>query len=299
MSNKSFNKAKKAKNDNWKTYIYDIVKHMKQVSFDFADIICCCNDYDSEFRKYFENIMERAKGTIKTPISYLTVVEYNPKGKARVFEMDNELKKKEKVLEGTGDFNSPEVINLIKEATVVITNPPFSIFREFVELLIKLSKSFVIIGPKNACAYRWYFKLWKEGKIEYGYPATETFWFQNKKGEWKSFGNIAWHVGGHVWVRGDKEYMLRGPKFKERKYPLLENYKDCILVDKISNIPVDYWGLMAVPASFGYKLHTAQFNLIDLIEPVINGKRGYTKIIIKRKKISKEWKKNLIYGDFY
>ena len=282
QSNKKFNEAKKLKNDEWKSYIVDIELGLRQTKLSIADVICCCNDYDSDFKNYFANVLARNKGTKWPPVAYATFVEFNPKGKAKVLEVDCDLKVKQKTLKGTGDFASEEVIDLINKANIVITNPPFSKFREFVELLVKLEKSFLIMGPKNACAYRWYFRLWKESKVWYGYTENDNFWFQNQKGEWKKFRNIAWHAKGIS--TKEKPFLLNGPKYKKENYLLLENYKNCIFVDKIKNIPIDYNDLMAVPPSFGYKLNRRQFDLIDIIEPVVNEKRLYTKIIIKKTK---------------
>ena len=278
QSNKKFNRAKKLKNDEWRTYIVDITKELRAISFWGDTVLCCCNDYDSAFKDYFVNLMANYTNFKTPPIVKAIFTEYNPNGNAKVLEVNSELKTTKKILKGKGDFASEEVIALIKEATIIVTNPPFSKFREFVELLIKYDKKFVIIGPKNACAYRWYFKLWKEWEIDYGDTVDDNFWFQNKEGEWTKFRNIAWHT--HLVAGLDKEKFLRGPNYVKESYPLLENYP-AIYVDKVDNIPIDYKGLMAVPPSFGYRLNKDQFEIVDIIEPIIKGKRKYTKIIIR------------------
>ena len=290
QSNKKFNEAKRLPNDNWKTSLCDINLELKSKLWGFNNeiILCCCNDYNSAFKEYFYKIIKDwnkhylagTKQVYKTHIDKAIFTEYNPNGNAKVLEIDHNLKETKKILKGTGAFASEEVIALIKEATIIVTNPPFSKFREFVELLIKYNKNFFIIGPKNACAYRWYFRLWKEYKINYGATWNDDFIFENEQGEKVKFRNIAWHSN----IRIGKEMLYSNKKFNKKNYPLLENYKNCIFVDKIKNIPIGYKGLMAVPPSFGYRLNRFQYELVDLIEPVINEKRGYTKIIIKRTK---------------
>ena len=286
QSNQKFNRAKKIKNDNWKTWTENIINELGEPEelirpcypMWLENVLCCCNDFGSNFENYFRDLFCEEKKKNFPSIAKVVLTEYKIKGRSKVLEITwNQEEDKVKLLKGNGDFASKEIINLIKKSSIVITNPPFSKLREFIELLVKLNKKFLIIGPKNACAYRWYFKLWKEGKVGYGQNFNDNFWFQNQKGEWKKFGNIAWHTNMKI----TKWDFIMGPEYKEGKYPFLENYKECIFVDRASNIPVNYKGLMAVPPSFGYRLNKLQFELIDIIEPVINGERKYTKIIIR------------------
>ena len=288
-TNKNFNRAKKLKNDEWKTNIESIeleLGHPKDMKRKYSmwldNVLCCCNDIDGAFRDYFTEMALFHASTIERyqPIWQVVFTEYKESGQARMVKIDRDGKKTESLLKGNGDFESNEIKELIKEATFIITNPPFSKFRKFVELLTKYKwhqKKFLIIGPKNACAYKWYFELWKEGKINYGNTFNDNFWFQNKEGEWKIFRNIAWHTN----LIAQKWPFVVGPKYKKENYFMLENYP-AIFVDKVKNIPVDYDGLMAVPPSFGYRLDKNQFELVDRIEPIIDGKKKYTKIIIKK-----------------
>ena len=217
-----------------------------------------------------------------------------------------------KELKGDGDFRSQECIDLLKQADIVVTNPPFSLFREYVTQLIEYSKKFIIIGNQNAISYKEIFKLFKENKIWLGYksgdmafrvpdnsePRTTRFWIDEKGNKWRSMGNVCWYTNLDTTKR--HEDLILYKTYSAEEYPKFDNY-DAINVNKTSDIPLDYDGLMGVPITFFDKYNPEQFEVIDGIGrysilnneetkkagrylSMINGKAIYFRIIIKRKK---------------
>ena len=211
-----------------------------------------------------------------------------------------------KLLKGDGDFRSPESIELLKQADIVVTNPPFSLFREYVAQLVEYNKKFLIIGDQNAIAYKEIFKLIKENKIWLGVDNGGTKWFQvpnhyniktesRKKTEngiqYFSKGSIVWFTN----LDHDKrhENLILYKTYNEAEYPKYDNY-DAINVDKTSDIPIDYKGAMGVPITFLDKYNPEQFEIIKSMAsttidessagyPFINGVRKYARIVIKHK----------------
>ena len=178
-----------------------------------------------------------------------------------------------KSLKGDGDFRSDECIELLKEADVVITNPPFSLFREYVEQLIKYNKKFLIIGHQNAITYREIFKLIKENKIWLGYgfkggaghfinPYYEDYATagDHKEGMIRVSG-VVWYTNIETTKRHEDLDLYK--KYTPEEYPHYENY-NAINVDKTSDIPMDYDGVMGVPITFLDKYSPDQFEIVDL-----------------------------------
>ena len=160
-------------------------------------------------------------------------------------------------LKGDGDFRSPECVELLKEADIVITNPPFSLFREYVAQLIQYNKKFLIIGNDNATTYIDIFKPIQENKIWFGYMRVKEF--GQPDGTFKKFGNVGWYTNLEVSKR--KEEIPLYKKYNSQEYPKYVNY-DAIEVSKIKDIPIDYNRAMGVPITFLDKYNPEQFEIL-------------------------------------
>jgi hypothetical protein len=171
-------------------------------------------------------------------------------------------------LHGDGDFRSQECIDILKEADIVVTNPPFSLFREFVAQLYKYGKKFLIIGHQNAITY-------KEGMIR--------------------VSGVTWFTNLEIKKRHEDMILYRSYKGNEESYPFYDNY-DAINIDLAKNVPADYAGVMGVPITFLSKHNPDQFDLVGQMVttkidefnhgyPYINGKKIYARILIKNKRI--------------
>ena len=173
-----------------------------------------------------------------------------------------------------GDFRSSECIELLKEADIVVTNPPFSLFREYVAQLIKYDKKFIIIGNQNAITYKEIFPLIKENRIWLGYKAGDmafkvpsnsepraTRYWQDENGQkWRSMGNICWFTNLDISKRHEELILYK--HYSPDEYPKYDNY-DAINVDKTADIPCDYYGVMGVPITFLDKYNPEQFEIVE------------------------------------
>lgn len=200
-----------------------------------------------------------------------------------------------------GDFRSPECIELLKEADIVVTNPPFSLFREYVAQLIKYDKKFVIVGHQNAITYKEIFPLIKENRLWLGVGFKGgAGHFYSKYEDVASAGD---HRDGMIRVSGvtwftnldiakRHEELILYKKYTPKEYPLYDNY-DAIDVSKSNEIPFDYDGYIGVPITFLYKYNPEQFEIIQFRKGnngkdlSINGKCPYFRIIIRRKQQNK------------
>jgi hypothetical protein len=221
-----------------------------------------------------------------------------------------------------GDFRSKECIDLLKEADIVCTNPPFSLFREYVAQLMEYGKKFLILGNQNAIKYNMIFKLIKENKLWLGYDNNGTKWFQvpddydittqsRKKIEYGkkffSMGSVVWFTNLDTTKRHEELDLWQ--TYSPEKYPNYDNY-EAIEVSKYSHIPKDYSRAMGVPITFLDKYNPDQFEILGIYDdkreksdafiqgtptyvdeqhkryvgPVINGKALYTRILIRNKK---------------
>lgn len=212
------------------------------------------------------------------------------------------------LLDGDGDFRSEESIGFLEEADVVVTNPPFSLFREFVAQLIKYDKKFLIIGNNNAITYKEIFPLIKENKIWLGYGVNQTFEFRlnEKYDKWNRIENgvkygkvpaISWFT--NIDTKKRHENLILYKKYTPEEYPKYDNY-DAINVDRVAEIPYDYNDAMGVPITFLDRYNPDQFEIIDGIGrysilnneetkkagkylSMINGQAKYFRYIIKRR----------------
>ena len=212
-------------------------------------------------------------------------------------------------LKGNGDFRSEECVELLKQADIVVTNPPFSLFREYVAQLVKYDKKFLIIGNMNALKYKEIFPLIKANKIWIGYNFNKTMEFQldesyekwNEIRDGKKYGKvpaIAWFT--NLDVKKHHEKLVLTEKYDPAKYPKFDNY-DAIEVGKYTDIPKDYAGVMGVPISYLMHHNPDQFEIVGTTEnglcdkalwihpeekhnePFIDGKKKYTRILIRRR----------------
>ena len=210
-----------------------------------------------------------------------------------------------KHLKGDGDFRSKECIGLLKQADIVITNPPFSLFREYLAQLMEYNKKFVIIGPLNAITYKEIFKLIKDNKLWLGYgfsggnayfktPYPKEFaeGVYNKETGLIKFRNVTWFTNLEIQKRHENLILYKTYKGNEKDYQKYDNY-NAINVDKTKDIPANYAGAIGVPISFLDKYNPEQFEIIkfrkgdDDKDLAINGKYTYFRIIIKNKKVKK------------
>ncbi len=205
-------------------------------------------------------------------------------------------------LQGDGDFRSPECIELLKQADIVVTNPPFSLFREYVAQLIKYEKKFLIIGNMNAITYKEIFPLIKEDKLWLGVTrhGTGSMWFRipddapiSTTGQkivdgirYQTIGSTAWFTNLDHSLRHDEIILYK--KYKPEEYPTYDNY-DAINVNKVSEIPQDYDGTFGVPITFLGSYNPEQFEIIkfrkgnDDKDLSINGKCPYFRILIRHR----------------
>ena len=201
-------------------------------------------------------------------------------------------------LKGDGDFRSEESIAFLKEADIIITNPPFSLFREYVAQLFEHNKKFLIIGNKNAITYKEVFVKIKENKCWLGYESPSSF--ANKNGEITNQvqGLCRWFT--NLTHKKRNEILETIAKYDPNLYPKYDNY-DAIEVSKVKNLPLDYDGVMGVPITFLDKYNPEQFDIIgeanngsdneyDLVKPKLGGKYVFKRLLIKNKMLKKETK---------
>lgn len=351
MSNKSLNtnlhKASRAKNDEFYTQLVDIEKELKHYKAQFRGkvVYCNCDDpFESNFFKYFaanfkELGLEKLITTsfVKSPIvggqlPLFEVEGLKPSGKepfkieikevpdadsdgaVNLDDVEHLLRHDKNTaisLKGNGDFRSDVCIKLLKGANIVVTNPPFSLFREYVAQLVEYGKKFLILGDQNAITYKEIFKLIKDNKLWLGYgfnggnayfktPYPKEFadGVYNKETGLVKFRNVAWFTNLEIQKRHNDLILYKTYKGNEKDYPKYDNY-DGINVDKTKDIPADYAGAMGVPISFLDKYNPAQFEILGLDDhrleypnwrgrgPDLNGKPIYRRIIIKNKKVKK------------
>ena len=345
--------ARQAKQDEFYTKLADIENELKHYKSDFFNkiVFCNCDDpFESNFFKYFamnfnrlglkklictsyatspvawtqlslfenENvILKTVNGKQSYKIEITEVKDYNGDGAVDLADVEYLLKNKKNslaVLNGDGDFRSEECIALLKQSDIVVTNPPFSLFREYVAQLIEYNKKFIIIGNQNAIAYKEIFPLIRDEKIWLGYKSgaqeffvPQTFVknnvYTNEKGERVAkFGNICWFT--NVDTKKRHEIMTLYKKYKPEEYPAYDNF-DAVNVATTADIPYDYNGIMGVPITFMDKYNPEQFEIIGMgtgdtaksvgvrknyrgrtdLSYTVNGKQQcpYNRILIRRK----------------
>ena len=275
VGNTSLRHAMTIKDDEFYTCYDEIEKELNHYAkyFRGKTIYCNCDDHfgigkgtpKSNFIKYFADNFE-AFG-IKKVIA--THYEKDKKSTMYILDKDNtgdgiicSEDIEEIPLKSDGDFRSPECIELLKSADIVITNPPFSLFREYVAQLIEHNKKFIIIGNKNALTYKEIFRLIKQNRVWLGYTSPSNFIYDGQPTK-RVNGLTRWFTNLETTKR--HEFLDTGKKYQGYKtmYPTYYNY-DAINVDKTSDIPMDYDGVMGVPITFVDKYNPGQFEIVGL-----------------------------------
>lgn len=350
--NKSLRTAERTKEDEFYTQLTDIEKELRYYKHHFKDkvIMCNCDDpFESNFFKYFVlnfnrlgikkliatcysgspianqqlslfDVIGETEENSNKPYKAIVTQVYDKTGDGGVDMLDvaelfksgvNELIE----LKGDGDFRSAECLELMDEADIVVTNPPFSLFREYVATLLEHGKHFIIIGSQNAITYKEFFPLLMDNKVWLGYgngdmsfrvpeyfePRETRFWIDEEGQKWRSMGNVAWYT--NLDIRKRHEEMILVKKYNTEDYPQYDNF-DAIEVSKVADIPLDYDGVMGVPITFMYKYNPEQFEILnalnryvlfgyeDLNEDIrkrhshacnIDGKATYFRVLIRNK----------------
>lgn len=217
-----------------------------------------------------------ASDSVPYKIEISEVKDFNRDGATDMLDIEYLLKNNKNtltILKGDGDFRSKESIELLRQADIVVTNPPFSLFREYMATLISHNKKFIIIGNQNALKYREIFPLLMNNEIWLGNnnPAPKLFYVPSTNKERKnitidedgnyvaSFGNICWYT--NLDLKRRHEDLILVEKYNSDKYIKFENY-DAIIVNKIAEIPCDYSDIMGVPITFMEKYNPDQFEIL-------------------------------------
>lgn len=320
-TNTNLRNAKKAKNDEFYTRYEDIEAEVMKYRKQFRDkvVYLPCDDpaeKKSEFWSFFVANFD------SFGLKKLIATHYEEDGQAYKIwiDRDNDLNGDgwiddgdaiQEDLVGNGDFRSPECIEILKECDIVCTNPPFSLFREFVNVIMTHGKQCLIIGNQNAFTYKEIFPLIKDNKLWTGYNMVKEF--NQPDGSIKKFGNVCWFTNMKTSKRDEEQVLTK--TYNEIDYPKYDNY-DAIEVGKVVNIPKDYYGVMGVPVTFIDKYSPKQFEIIggfngykecdlenglicgkmtEYIDskthaiktwrgPTINKKTKYFRVLIRRKK---------------
>ena len=284
--------AKKNKNDEFYTRYEDIAKELPYYKEQLANKIIYCNcdnPKHSNFYKFFKDNFHEYK------LKKLVATYFNPDSYTykTVFDGENEIITE---LDGYGDFRSPVCVDILQECDVVITNPPFSLFREFVKLMCEYNRKYLIIGNIGAISTQYIFDLLKNGKINIGYSIHShgmDFIVPNE------YDLYAWehriddsgikyiNVKGVRWftnleVRNNFIPLKLTKEYNSDEYQKFDDI-NAINVAETNNIPKDYDGLMGVPISFIDRYNPDEFELFDTFSPYINGKQQFKRIFIKRK----------------
>jgi len=268
MANRSLQSAKTAKNDEFYTRFDDVQKELNYYKDQFNGkvVYCNCDDpAESAFSDFFKLNFDHFG------LKKLICTRYS---KSQLFQLLDPVKKygyrleitgrnnSQKIdLKGDGDFRSPECTELLKEADIVCTNPPFSLFREYIAQLVKYDKKFLIIANKNAITYKEVFPLIAANKIWLGYTSPEDFIQPNGKPTGKMKGLTRWFTNLYVTKR--HEDLVFYEKYSLEKHRKYVNY-DAINVDKVVEIPIDYFGAIGVPISFLDSHNPDQFEIIGI-----------------------------------
>jgi hypothetical protein len=330
-SNKNLHKASKSKKDEFYTQLADIENELKHYKNQFRSkvVFCNCDDpKESNFVKYFSTNFEHLglKKLIATHYKEANLFTHEPPykleyiGNKKGNRMPDPNDFMTKMI-STGDFRSQECIELLKEADIVVTNPPFSLFREYVAQLAEYNKKFLIIGNTNAVKYNKIFKLIKDNKMRTGYTNFNVGMFFVVPDDWEQFHHIdesgkkIARVSSACWftnldVSKHHELITLYKKYTPDAYPKYDNY-GAINVSKYTDIPADYGGAIGVPITFLDKYNPIQFKILGIFDdkreksdafiqgvptyvdeqhkkyvgPVLNGRALYTRVLIKNRKI--------------
>lgn len=336
--NSILNKAKYSENtDEWYTAYKTVEEEVNHYTTHFYNktVLCNCDDpYASAFSRYFlknfnvlklkklictsyigsrivENvrILDENNSKLNKKQAYVMEVEKIGSGSEEMKDEEIELFLRSagliKKLNGDGDFRSKECIEYLKEADIVVTNPPFSKFTDLFSLLVKFEKKFLLIGNQNAITYKEIFPQIKNGTAWLGYkfgdmefmvpddtqPRKTRFWIDENGQKWRSIGNAMWLTNLDNERKHQKLKLTA--YYNPEKYPKYDNF-DAINVSRVSEIPKDYYGIMGVPLTYLKYHNDEQFEIVgeanhgsdnefDLFKPIVNEKQIFKRILIKRK----------------
>ena len=311
MANNNLHDAKAAKKDEFYTSIEDISNELRHYRdfFRGKSVLCNCDDpYESNFFKFFalnfnswglrrlvatcydgspvagselrlpfEDYPEPVRLRTAYKIVITEVPDLNGDGATDMADVDMLIRNRANVLtrlNGNGDFRSPECVAMLREADVVVTNPPFSLFREYLAQLIKYGKKFLIIGSQNAITNKDFFPLIQAGKVwlGFGFKGGATHFYScyedtatsgdHRKGMIRVSG-VVWYT--NIDHKKRHETLDLYKKYNADEYPFYDNY-DAINVDKTADIPCDYYGIMGVPITFIDKYDPEQFEILGLTQ---------------------------------
>lgn len=344
MARKDLGQAKDAKKDEFYTQLTDIEKELKHYTEHFRDkvVFCNCDDpYESNFFKYFALNFNRLGlkkliatcyngsavsgnellldfgDTVDDPkkiaykVEITEVADVNGDGAINLADIQYLMQNDKNVisiLKGNGDFRSDECVELLKQADIIVTNPPFSLFREYLAQLVKYEKQFIIIGNVNAISYKESFRLMQADKMWLGasihsgdrefrvpdsYPLTAAGYRIDEKGvKYIRVKGVRWFTNMDYPQR--HEDLILYKKYTPEEYPHYDNY-DAINVNVTNDIPCDYDGIMGVPITFLDKYNPDQFEIVGAMTttkvdeynfgyPYVNGVKIYARILIRKKR---------------
>ncbi len=315
MAGQNLNAARVSKKDEFYTQLDDIAKELKYYKqyFKGKRVLCNCDDpYESNFFKYFalnfnqlglkklmatcyngspisgnellldfgEEKQDPKKIAYKVEIT--EVQDYNGDGAINLADVQYLIQNEKNVLsrlKGNGSFDSPECVELLKKADIVVTNPPFSLFREYLALLEDNEKQFLIIGNTNALTYKETFRMFQQDKIRTGYTNFNVGMFFQVPDNYDKFhhledGKRIARVSASCWftnlpVSKHNDDLILYKRFNPIENPHYANY-DAINVQTYTDIPADYDGVMGVPITFMDKYNPEQFEIVDCCEPAID-----------------------------
>lgn len=307
-ANANLHKAKGAKNDEFYTQLTDVAKELMHYKAHFKDKIVLCNCDDptwSAFWKYFH--LNFAELGLKKLIS----THYDREEATYKMEYtggdDNDIEIGVKTpLEGNGDFRNQECLDLLDECDIVVTNPPFSLFREYVAVLMEHKKKFIILGNMNALTYKEIFPLFKDNQLWYGasihsgdrkfyvpddYPLKASGCGIDENGKrFIRVKGVRWFTNLDYPTRHEK--LILWKNYSSEEYPKYDEF-NAINVDKYAEIPIDYDNVMGVPITFMDFYNPDQFEIIWLdgtdttkwygSGPLLNGKKKYRRLFIRKK----------------
>ena len=328
MAREDLTNAKRAKKDEFYTMLDDIAKELKHYKPYFKDkiVLCNCDDpYESNFFKYFAlnfnafglkkliatcyngspiagdelplvfDTTDEEPKKIAYKVEISEVKDYNGDGAVNLTDVQYLIQNDKNVLsllKGNGDFRSTECIELLKEADIVVTNPPFSLFREFVGMLVKYQKLFLIIGNTNSLACKEIFGLFQKDQIRTGYTNFNVGMFFIVPDSFEKFHHIekghkiarvstsCWYTNLPVAKHNEEIDLYKN--YTPEEYPKYDNY-NAINVDSYRNIPCDYYGIMGVPITFLDKFNPNQFELLGLTQ------RGCHELVPDTRKYDEYW----------
>lgn len=308
--NKNLHKAKNAKKDQFYTQLYDIEKQVFRYGVDmghFKDKVILLPCDESQHTNFYKHFMEKREEYGWKKLIAVGYRENHPAEAHIIVVRKDGMQEKNEPLKGNGDFRNEETQKLFDECDVVVTNPPFSLFREFVDLLMKKDKKFLIIGNQNAITYKEIFPLIKQNKLwlGYGFAGGNAYFglpedadvsvyskgVYNPETHQVKFRNCVWFTNMHITKR---DYIYNtGIDFEHGSkmgwYQKYDNY-DAINVNKTCQIPMDYNGVIGVPISFLDKYNPKQFEIVkfrkgdDEKDLRIGEKQPYFRILIKAKR---------------